>query len=57
MALRNNLNKQDIIPEDKFKELIQNVIDRRIVDPSYKNLSTCGIIHLQYPEQPVYKLI
>tara|TARA_Y100000114_G_scaffold135774_1_gene136832 strand:+ start:778 stop:1581 length:804 start_codon:yes stop_codon:yes gene_type:complete len=57
MALRNNLNKQDIIPEDKFKELIQNVIDRRIADPSYKNLSTCGIIHLQYPEQPVYKLV
>ena len=57
MALRNNLNKQDIIPEDKFKELIQNVIDKRIADPSYKNLSTCGIIHLQYPEQPVYKLV
>ena len=57
MALRNNLNKQDIIPSDKFKELIQKVIHYNIHDPSFKNLSVCGICHFQYPDQSIYELI
>ena len=57
MATRNNLKMSDIIPKDKFKLLIQRVIYNTIIDPSFKNLSTCGILHYQYVNQPVNKLI
>lgn len=57
MATRNKLKMSDMIPKDKFKLLIQRVIYNSIVDPSFKNLSTCGILHYQYINQPINKLI
>jgi hypothetical protein len=56
MANRNNLSKRDIIPRDKFEQIIKNVIKFKIGDPSYKNLATCGITHFQHPYSPVYDL-
>ncbi len=57
MATRNNLKKFDMIPKDKFELLIRKVIANLIADPSFKNLSTCGILHYQYLNEPVGKLI
>jgi hypothetical protein len=57
MATRNKLKKFDMIPRDKFELLIKKVIVNLIADPSFKNLSTCGILHYQYIDEPILKLV
>lgn len=54
---RNGLSKFDMIPRNSFIEIVKKVIHFNIHDPSFKNLSTLGIVHFQYPEQEIYKLV
>jgi hypothetical protein len=53
---RNNLIKYHLIPEEKYRILLQIVRDNRIHDCSHKNIMVEGICHLQYSNQQIIKI-
>lgn len=53
---RNKLMKYHLVPEDKYRILLNIIKDFQIHDPSHKNLMINGVCHLQYPEYRVINI-
>ena len=45
MVSRNNLHSCDLLTPDEWKRIVEKVIFYNLGDPSFKNLSTAGILH------------
>jgi hypothetical protein len=53
---RNNLSKEHLISEDKYRILLGVVKDYSIHDCSHKNIMIEGICHFPYPEQQIIEI-
>ncbi len=53
---RNNLVKEHLISEDKYRILLGIIKDYSIHDCSHKNIIIEGVCHLQWPEQQIIKI-
>jgi len=53
---RNNLSKFHLVPQEKYRILLQLIKENHIHDCSHKNIMIEGICHFQYPEQPVIEI-
>ena len=53
---RNNLTKYHLIPEEKYRMLLQVIKDYNIHDCSHKNIMIEGICHLQYHNQQILEI-
>jgi hypothetical protein len=53
---RNNLSKEHLISEDKYRILLNVVKDYNIHDCSHKNIMIEGICHFPYPEQQIIQI-
>lgn len=53
---RNNLSKEHLISEDKYRILLGIIKDYSIHDCSHKNIMIEGVCHLQWPEQQIIKI-
>jgi len=52
-VVRNNLKKQHIIPEGKYRDLLLLVKNHNIHDCSHKNLMIEGICHYHFPQHSI----
>tara|TARA_R110000744_G_scaffold134455_1_gene243484 strand:- start:793 stop:1587 length:795 start_codon:yes stop_codon:yes gene_type:complete len=50
---RNNLSKYHLVPEEKYRILLEMVAKHNIHDSSHKNIMINGVCHFQYPNEPV----
>lgn len=53
---RNNLIKHHLIPEEKYRVLLQLIKDNTIHDCSHKNIMIEGICHFQYNNQQIIEI-
>ncbi len=53
---RNNLLKYHLIPEDRYRILLQIVKEYNIQDSSHKNMMIEGICHFQHSDQPIIEI-
>jgi hypothetical protein len=53
---RNNLSKFHLVPEFKYRKLIDLVLNIPIHDPSHKNIMIEGICHYHFPDQEIFEL-
>lgn len=53
---RNNLSKEHLISQDKYRILLKIIKDYNIHDSSHKNIMVEHICHLQWPEQQIIKI-
>jgi hypothetical protein len=53
---RNNLLKFHLIPQEKYRILLQLVKTNNIHDCSHKNIMIEGICHFQYPNQQIIEI-
>ena len=53
---RNNLSKEHLISEDKYRILLNVVKDYNVHDCSHKNIMIEGICHFPYPEQQIIEI-
>lgn len=53
---RNNLSKFNLLPINKFPELINAILIYKIHDGSHKNLLIENICHYHYPNQPIIEI-
>jgi len=53
---RNNLIKYHLIPEEKYRILLQVIKDNQIHDCSHKNIMVEGICHFQNPDQQIIEI-
>lgn len=54
--VRNNLIKEHLISEEKYRILLQTVLTNRIHDSSHKQLMIESVCHFPYPDQPIIKI-
>ena len=54
--VRNNLVKEHLISEEKYRILLQTVLTNRIHDSSHKQLMIESVCHFPYPDQPIIKI-
>lgn len=55
-TVRNNLTKEHLISEEKYRILLQTVLTNQIHDCSHKQIMIEGICHFPYPEQQIIKI-
>jgi hypothetical protein len=55
-VIRNNLSKFHLIPQEKYRILLQLVKENHIHDCSHKNIMIEGICHFQYSNQQIIKI-
>jgi hypothetical protein len=55
-VIRNNLLKSHLIPQEKYRILLQLVKENNIHDCSHKNIMIEGICHYQHTDQPIITL-
>ena len=53
---RNKLTKFHLVPESKYRILLEVIQNYNIHDPSHKNIMIDGVCHLQNPEQNVIEI-
>jgi hypothetical protein len=53
---RNKLSKYHIIPQEKYKILLEIIKKYNIHDPSHKNIMINGICHFQFPNQQIIEI-
>jgi hypothetical protein len=54
--LRNNLTHYNLIPENKYKILLQTLANYKIADGSHKNILIEGICHYHYINHPAIEI-
>ena len=51
--VRNNLKKEHIIPQNKYRDLLSAIKNNNIHDPSHKNIMIEGVCHYHFINHPV----